>query len=958
MAVQVTRSGGIYISINGDYSQFEQDLRAVRDLSKTAGTDISKALEGAIDPRRASASISSLTQGIMKAEAAARSMKANFSSQEAAIREWGQAVGIADKSLDHFVQMQLKAFKVQSAKAFTSELRNLQRLTGESDAAMNNLARSLGGTGREFDKAERAARGFCLNLRSLIVPAAQAALALASYQGASGFVSSGIDYNRQLQDAQNGIGTIVALNNNIVDSQGRMLTGQDKFNAAQKLSVDIVKTLDGATAIAAANFSDLLRAFQGSLGVAQARGLTWKDDIDMLIMMSNAMQAMGIDMQRLDTEMRAFLTGKNLDNSQVRQNLGLDEKAIKSWGTGKKFLDNFTKALEQANYAGAAAQGTYSVATAAAKENMQSLAAEMTKPLFDSLTVSADQFANALFEIDKTTGTWKVKENIQPLVDIGRDIAEAMGDSAASGVRAVTSGLEGLGGYINKEGDNIIAFFSTLGKLAEQAGKNATLMHAGVDDLDYLDSKPLISIPAFGVKSSPESSWVTARTAIETLLPEPDPKPLLDIISGVGEGLKQLSANAESAAQKTAESVTLINTSTGSIGKSGKGGASSIKSAESAIDSMRAKVQQLQAQLEQNKGQGFLVGLDKELAGLEKRMTKAPEATRQEFQRLKEEAQAIGRQIVSEQNLDTQSEFWRDYAAMTGLNLDRSVQAHERALAKQVELYRNAGVEIAAIEEWVAQKRLEFATDFESGATRALRDYAREASDAAANAERFVSNSFSSMEDALVDFVTTGKFEFRDLVDSIIADLARVAIRQTITAPLASGLSGVLGAVFGGSSSSSSFLGKAVGTGFGAISSLYNAKGNAFSAGSGLSSHRNTIVSRPTIFAFAKGGAPNVGIMGEAPGSPGEAVMPLTRASNGDLGVKARIEGGGSTSPNIAIESHVTVNANGGSPEQNEDLSRQVSVAVERSMRATVRDELLNQFRRGGMLSSSGTGLF
>jgi len=118
-------------------------------------------------------------------------------------------------------------------------------------------------------------------------------------------------------------------------------------------------------------------------------------------LMSNTMKAMNIDMDRLDTEMRAFLTGENLAQSQVRVNLGLDSEVIKSWGTGKKYVENFLKALEQSKYAGIAAQKTYSVATAAVKENLQSLSAEMTKPLFDSLAESADHFASSLFEIDK-----------------------------------------------------------------------------------------------------------------------------------------------------------------------------------------------------------------------------------------------------------------------------------------------------------------------------------------------------------------------------------------------------------------------------------------------------------------------------------------------------------------------------------------------------------------------------
>ncbi len=79
-----------------------------------------------------------------------------------------------------------------------------------------------------------------------------------------------------------------------------------------------------------------------------------------------------------------------------------------------------------------------------------------------------------------------------------------------------------------------------------------------------------------------------------------------------------------------------------------------------------------------------------------------------------------------------------------------------------------------------------------------LRGYAEEASFAGNEIESAVGGAFNGLEDALVQFVSTGKLEVGDLVDSIIADFARIAIRQNITGPLADALAGVLGGGFGG----------------------------------------------------------------------------------------------------------------------------------------------------------------
>lgn len=78
-------------------------------------------------------------------------------------------------------------------------------------------------------------------------------------------------------------------------------------------------------------------------------------------------------------------------------------------------------------------------------------------------------------------------------------------------------------------------------------------------------------------------------------------------------------------------------------------------------------------------------------------------------------------------------------------------------------------------------------------------------------------------------------------------------------------------------------------------STIFNAKGGTYSSQS-LSSYSNGIYSTPQVFAFAKGGAPNIGVFGEA---GAEAIMPLTRDSSGSLGVKAV---GGSSNGVVKVE--------------------------------------------------------
>lgn len=89
------------------------------------------------------------------------------------------------------------------------------------------------------------------------------------------------------------------------------------------------------------------------------------------------------------------------------------------------------------------------------------------------------------------------------------------------------------------------------------------------------------------------------------------------------------------------------------------------------------------------------------------------------------------------------------------------------------------------------RKSLERSNDALAGVTLATLDYQKRVGSLAKQTAEYTTSMFSSMENAFVDFVKTGKVNFSDLVDSMIADLARLAFQQS-----AMGLMGMLG--FGG----------------------------------------------------------------------------------------------------------------------------------------------------------------
>jgi lambda family phage tail tape measure protein len=181
--------------------------------------------------------------------------------------------------------------------------------------------------------------------------------------------------------------------------------------------------------------------------------------------------------------------------------------------------------------------------------------------------------------------------------------------------------------------------------------------------------------------------------------------------------------------------------------------------------------------------------------------------------------------------------------------------------------------------------------------TLKLRDLNKELAERQQGYAQAFGRAFDGMTDAIVDFAKTGKLSFTDMISSFIEDLIRLEIKQMQMNFIQSqgGLSGIVGKLFGATLGTSTAT---IGSGAPIIDStatmagmpVFAAKGGAWDSGVQAfakgGAFTNSVVSSPTLFKFARG----TGLMGEA--GP-EAIMPLKRDNNGNLGVRAAGQSGG-----------------------------------------------------------------
>ncbi|CAJ4579767.1 phage tail tape measure protein [Burkholderia pseudomallei] len=269
----------------------------------------------------------------------------------------------------------------------------------------------------------------------------------------------------------------------------------------------------------------------------------------------------------------------------------------------------------------------------------------------------------------------------------------------------------------------------------------------------------------------------------------------------------------------------------------------------------------------------------------------------------------------------------------------------------EIERINTAEAEQVARERGYLEQRLALQADWCVGVRRAIAVYQESAQNAAQMAEEALTSSFRNAEDALVSFAASGKLNFRGLIDSMIADLARFSARAA--------MSQVFGAI-----------GSALG--FGGVSDAVGALGGAASAAVGSNAYG---------FHLATGGAvwgPGTSTSDSIPAQLSNGEFVVRAAVVSQPGVRAHLErlnaGGRSGFARFAAGGLVGGSAGGGdSPARNGGISVSAPVSIEggssnpasliavgefrKMLEQMIRELIQRERRQGGTLWRAQNGI-
>jgi lambda family phage tail tape measure protein len=241
----------------------------------------------------------------------------------------------------------------------------------------------------------------------------------------------------------------------------------------------------------------------------------------------------------------------------------------------------------------------------------------------------------------------------------------------------------------------------------------------------------------------------------------------------------------------------------------------SVKGAEAIAQKQRIAQIDSRIAIERADAASRLYDLDIQQAGALRELARAYQAAEQAARDLLQsqalqQAQAIGSIGLS----DRQRDRAQGRQQIDDRYLGQRQALEEKRLTSQItaeqyaeELDRIGRFQSASIASYEAyyDRLVEAQGQWSAGADRSLQNYVDQASMTANLVEEAMTRGLGGMEDAIVRFVTTGKLSFSDLATSVVADITRIIVKQTIANALVgafggggSGAGGILGSIIGG----------------------------------------------------------------------------------------------------------------------------------------------------------------
>lgn len=705
-----------------------------------------------------------------------------------------------------------------------------------------------------------------------------------------GTVRRGLDFSSSLEASEISIASVIAATNKLSDAQGNVLQGADKFNAAQELSKSMMDEIQVLALQTTATFDSLADGVAGVIAPATKFGVSMEKLPAFAVRAAQAMTTMKVPVQQMRTEIEALLSG-NINRAQdvLATNLGITGEMVRNWQQQGTLVDELNKRLEAFAIAGDRVADSWSGLRGNMEDALNYLSGRTGRGIFEG---AKQAYRELLDLMVSTEGKVGVGKDIENLVELLTDVQNIIGQELVDATRGFIELVKELNEpeSVDKIRRTFIATADTVAGVAQGLSD----VKDGVSALaDMLGADPavtaaggLVGYKLFGPKGL--LLGIISEVVLKSL--EQLGKFFAFIQKKAGFGGMDV-AWAQEAVENGENGTELQDKWNDNLGPQAEDINKAIKKAE---DAGRKTVEAYQKAV--NNSFDVLGGLTQPVSN-KKDVNVSPSISggKSEKDKAKAARAAAKAEREAQKLLREKADLYKELGELTD-NDNLTLQAQTMLIEQQADAFRKALPEMAGfIDQWEQLKKAALDPNLFIQPSQQLKrfedsmeDFYKSSMDWGSQLADTMQNAFGGMEEALVQFATTGKLSFSDMINSMIADLMRLMIRQSITGPLANALGQGIAGLFSENQFGGAYSSGVVQTVPRGALHGPSALGNVFTGPGSLHGYSNSIVTRPTIFTagerlphYANG----AGLMGEA--GP-EAIMPLKRMSNGKLGVEAR----------------------------------------------------------------------
>jgi len=237
------------------------------------------------------------------------------------------------------------------------------------DARLKGLEQTIAGL--KQTNAEGSKVGDTLQRIQTVAVAAFAGL------GLSKFVADGVKFNSTLEQAALGIAAVQK------QAQPDKFRKFDDALAASASTIELLKT---KAAESPATFEQLVQGLQGISGAATSANIPLKKQVDLVVLMSQALSGLGIRSDQILQESRALLTGNITEDAAAAKLLGVTSQDIAKAKEAGQLFEFLTGKLDAFSEAGKRGQSSFGTAVSNLEDALTQLKGKVAEPIFGALS--------------------------------------------------------------------------------------------------------------------------------------------------------------------------------------------------------------------------------------------------------------------------------------------------------------------------------------------------------------------------------------------------------------------------------------------------------------------------------------------------------------------------------------------------------------------------------------------